>query len=215
MFDLTADPAGIAGALRSDVLLRPLVRAHPGLRLAGAWDVFECAAYILLEQHAGAVAARVLAQRLIERCGAPVASGADGLTHLFPSAATLASAPLEDIGLAVDGVDALRALAVAADAGTWRWDAGIDSTAPSLPGLSRSAAQCIALRALGDPDALPAADPVLQRMAAGGGAALTAPALTARAESWRPWRAYAATHLWQAWEDAECWNTDVMQARRA
>jgi AraC family transcriptional regulator of adaptative response / DNA-3-methyladenine glycosylase II len=58
--------------------------------------------------------------------------------------------------------------------------------------------QYVALRALGEPDAFPAADLVLRRAAAGDGPALTARALAARAEAWRPWRGYAVFHLWGA-----------------
>jgi len=58
--------------------------------------------------------------------------------------------------------------------------------------------QYVALRALGEPDAFPAADLVLRKAAAGDGPALTARALAARAEAWRPWRSYAVFHLWGA-----------------
>jgi AraC family transcriptional regulator of adaptative response / DNA-3-methyladenine glycosylase II len=47
----------------------------------------------------------------------------------------------------------------------------------------------------GDPDAFPAHDLVLRR--AIDGATMTARALEALAEPWRPWRAYAAMLLWQ------------------
>lgn len=67
-----------------------------------------------------------------------------------------------------------------------------------LPGFGAWTAQYVALRALAEPDAFPASDLVLRRMAAGGGAPLNANALEARAEAWRPWRGYAALHLWSA-----------------
>jgi AraC family transcriptional regulator of adaptative response / DNA-3-methyladenine glycosylase II len=57
-------------------------------------------------------------------------------------------------------------------------------------------ADYIALRALGDPDALPATDLVLRRTARRLGLGADAAALLAHAERWRPWRAYAAQHLW-------------------
>jgi AraC family transcriptional regulator of adaptative response / DNA-3-methyladenine glycosylase II len=50
----------------------------------------------------------------------------------------------------------------------------------------------IVMRALGWPDAFPDSDAVLQRAAN----VSSAQALGARAETWRPWRAYAAVHLW-------------------
>jgi AraC family transcriptional regulator of adaptative response / DNA-3-methyladenine glycosylase II len=60
----------------------------------------------------------------------------------------------------------------------------------------------MAMRALSHPDAFPAADLILRRAAAGGGDALGTKALTALAEAWRPWRAYAVIHLWRASADA-------------
>jgi AraC family transcriptional regulator of adaptative response / DNA-3-methyladenine glycosylase II len=53
------------------------------------------------------------------------------------------------------------------------------------------------MRALGEPDAFPAADVGLLRAAPRpDGTRATPAALLARAEAWRPWRAYAAQHLW-------------------
>ncbi len=52
-------------------------------------------------------------------------------------------------------------------------------------------ATTIVMRTLCWPDAFPATDPLLLRAAA----VRTPGALLARAETWRPWRAYAAMHL--------------------
>jgi AraC family transcriptional regulator of adaptative response / DNA-3-methyladenine glycosylase II len=55
------------------------------------------------------------------------------------------------------------------------------------------------LRALREMDAFPATDIGLLRGATViAGARSTSAALLDRAESWRPWRAYAAQHLWAA-----------------
>ena len=67
----------------------------------------------------------------------------------------------------------------------------------ALPGIGPWTAQYIALRAFGHPDAFPAEDLVLQRAAPNDGSRLSAKALTARAEAWRPWRGYAVIHLWR------------------
>jgi AraC family transcriptional regulator, regulatory protein of adaptative response / DNA-3-methyladenine glycosylase II len=48
------------------------------------------------------------------------------------------------------------------------------------------------MRALYWPDAFPTADPSLQRAAG----AANRGELREQAERWRPWRAYAAQHLW-------------------
>ena len=48
------------------------------------------------------------------------------------------------------------------------------------------------MHALSWPDAFPPTDRVLQRAVG----ALDARSLETQAEDWRPWRAYAALHLW-------------------
>jgi AraC family transcriptional regulator of adaptative response / DNA-3-methyladenine glycosylase II len=52
------------------------------------------------------------------------------------------------------------------------------------------------MRALGDPDAFPATDLGVRHAAERLGLGTQAGALQRRAESWRPWRAYATVHLW-------------------
>jgi AraC family transcriptional regulator of adaptative response / DNA-3-methyladenine glycosylase II len=62
----------------------------------------------------------------------------------------------------------------------------------AIDGISDRLATAIVTRALDWPDAFPASDAVLQRAAG----VSSARELAARAERWRPWRAYAALHLW-------------------
>jgi len=55
----------------------------------------------------------------------------------------------------------------------------------------------IALRQLREPDAFPAADVGLMRALADlEGRRRSSRELVGRADQWRPWRAYAAQHLW-------------------
>jgi AraC family transcriptional regulator of adaptative response / DNA-3-methyladenine glycosylase II len=69
----------------------------------------------------------------------------------------------------------------------------------SIPGVGEWTAQYIALRALREMDAFPAADIGLLRGAEIiDGNRSSSANLLARAEAWRPWRAYAAQHLWAA-----------------
>jgi AraC family transcriptional regulator of adaptative response / DNA-3-methyladenine glycosylase II len=203
-FDLGADPARIALALRGDPLLAPLVDRRPGLRIPGAWDPFECAVRAVLGQQVSVAAGRTLAARVVARAGRPIAGGADGLTHLFPSPAALAAANLDGLGLTGARARALRALARAVAEGALDLGAPVEDVTAglaALPGLGRWTAQYVALRALGEPDAFPAADLVLRRMAGTDGTPLSARALEARAEAWRPWRGYAVLHLWRAASD--------------
>jgi AraC family transcriptional regulator of adaptative response / DNA-3-methyladenine glycosylase II len=58
------------------------------------------------------------------------------------------------------------------------------------------------MRGLSDPDAFPAEDLVLRRMASPK-KPLTTAQLKQRAEDWRPWRAYAVLQLWRAASDED------------
>jgi AraC family transcriptional regulator of adaptative response / DNA-3-methyladenine glycosylase II len=69
----------------------------------------------------------------------------------------------------------------------------------ALDGVGEWTAQYIAMRELREPDAFPAADIGLMRaMVDANGRRQNPRELLARAERWRPWRAYAAQHLWAA-----------------
>jgi AraC family transcriptional regulator, regulatory protein of adaptative response / DNA-3-methyladenine glycosylase II len=205
MFDLAADPALATHVLASDPVLGELLHRRPGLRIPGVWDPFECAVRAVLGQQVSISAARTLAARLVARAGQPIesvaGSAARGLTHLFPSPAALARADLAGIGVTGARIAAIQRIARAVLEGTLDFRAPTEEVIvalEALPGIGAWTAQYIALRALGDPDALPAADIVLRRSAASGGHALTPNQLEERAEAWRPWRSYAVMHLWRA-----------------
>jgi AraC family transcriptional regulator of adaptative response / DNA-3-methyladenine glycosylase II len=177
------------------------VGARPGLRIPGVWDPFEAAVRAILGQQVSVAAGRTLVGRVVARAGAPIATGPTGLTHLFPSAAALASADLGGLGLTGGRVAALNALARAVVDRTVDFDrpvAEVVDAIASLPGCGPWTAQYVALRGLGDPDAFPASDLVLRRAAGADGPSWSASALAARADAWRPWRGYAALHLWRA-----------------
>ena len=203
-FDLASDPARIAPAFSSDTLLAPLVKRRPGLRSPGAWDPFECAVRAVVGQQVSVAAGRTLAARLVARAGRRLTAGEEGLTHLFPSPADLAYADLAGLGLTRTRIGALRALARAVAEGTLSFSAPVEeiiAALAELPGIGAWTAQYVALRALNEPDAFPAGDLVLRRMASTNGRPLTPRALATLAEAWRPWRGYAAIHLWRSATD--------------
>ncbi len=209
LFDLDAEPQAIRAALASDALLQPLVEARGGLRLPGAWDAFELGIRAILGQQVSVRGASTLAGRLVTKFGRPLATARNGVTHLFPRAQDLAEADVASIGLPAKRAATLRAFAAAAATGNLRLG---DAAAPEelrerlleIPGIGEWTAEYIALRALGDPDAFPAADLVLLRAAG----AKNARELERRAESWRPWRAYAAMHIWQGVRDGYLLSMD-------
>ncbi|HEX5340395.1 MAG TPA: AlkA N-terminal domain-containing protein [Gammaproteobacteria bacterium] len=201
MFDLSADPVEVRAVLRGDALLTALLRARPGLRLPGAWDPFEIAVRAVLGQQISVAAARTFAARLVAKHGSPI-SATEGLTQLFPEPAQLATADLTAIGLTRSRAATIRALAKAVRDGNICFDAGysadeLRTKLLKIDGIGSWTAEYIAMRGLGDPDAFPAEDLILRRMA-GNGKALMAGALRKRSEAWRPWRAYAVMHLWRA-----------------
>ncbi len=115
----------------------------------------------------------------------------------------MAASDLSGLGMPKARIASLAALAsaVAADpkliAPTGSFEDAL-ARLTALPGFGPWTAQYWALRALRDSDAFPAADVGLLRAVAEDGKRPTPKALLARAESWRPWRAYAAQHLWTA-----------------
>jgi AraC family transcriptional regulator of adaptative response / DNA-3-methyladenine glycosylase II len=180
VFDLRADPRPIVAHLSRDLTLKKVL--SPGVRIPGTWEPFEMAVRAILGQQISVGRARAMAIALIDRFGA------------FPSPAQLAKAELR--GMPAVRARAIAELARAVLAGTVRLDGSQDLDAAvaslcALPGIGDWTAQVIALRALGEPDAFPAADLGLCQALA-----LSPRALRERAEAWRPWRGYAAAAVW-------------------
>lgn len=207
LFDTGADIETIDAHLSSDPLLAQLIAQRPGLRAPGGWDGFELAVRAILGQQISVAAARRLAGQLVALHGKPVPAdylGHPDLSHVFPSAARVASAG--SLGLAMPGSRqaALKAFAeaVLSDPNLFRPFGTIEEAIARLRGIrgvGEWTAQYIALRAIRETDAFPSTDIGLLRGAARmDGARPTAAGLLDRAESWRPWRAYAAQHLWAA-----------------
>ncbi len=207
VFDLGADVATIGAHLAQDPLLAPLIAQRPGLRAPGGWDGFELAVRAVLGQQVSVEAARRLAGRLVQLCGVamPIELRSHAaLTRAFPGAAQVAAADLKPLGMPNARKLALAALAEAALADPLLFQplGTVEDTVArlrSIRGVGEWTAQYIALRAVREPDAFPASDIGLLRGAAGRGGLRPSPAeLNGRAEPWRPWRAYAAQHLWAA-----------------
>jgi AraC family transcriptional regulator of adaptative response / DNA-3-methyladenine glycosylase II len=208
VFDLSADPLAIGEDLSRDPILAPLIARRPGLRVPGAWDGFEVAVRAVLGQQITVTAALRLAAKLVAAYGDPLdASFGNGLTHTFPMPIRMAKADLQSLGMPSARAQALSSLAaaVAGKPGLFSPSQTLEQAIAelrSLRGIGEWTAQYIAMRALREPDAFPAADIGLMRaLTPAGGSRPSAIEILAKAEAWRPWRAYAAQHLWTA--DAE------------
>jgi AraC family transcriptional regulator of adaptative response / DNA-3-methyladenine glycosylase II len=213
VFDLGADVTRIGAHLAKDRLLAPLIAKRPGLRVPGGWDGFELAVRAVLGQQVTVEAGRRLASQLVQAAAQVLPPGRrrePGVTHVFPGAAQVAAAGRSDRAvLAVLGMPAARratlvAVAEAALAEPRLFEplATVEDTVARLcaiRGVGDWTAHYIALRAAREPDAFPASDVGLLRGAADRkGVRPSAAELAVRAERWRPWRAYAAQHLWVA-----------------
>lgn len=206
LFDLDADPTAIDASLGRDAALAPLVAARPGLRVPGGWSGFEIAVRAVLGQQVTVRGATTLCGRLVVAFGRPLGAVAGGgLRHLFPCPEDLASADLASIGIPRARAATLAALARGVAAGAVRLESlsGLDDAVArlsALPGIGPWTAHYVAMRALGESDAFPASDLGIRRALSSG--RLVSPAeVEERAEGWRPWRAYAAVHLWSAGAD--------------
>src|SRR5262245_11833766 len=203
VFDLGADVAAIAAHLARDRMLAPLVARRPGLRVPGGWDGFELAVRAVLGQQVTVEAGRRLAIQLVHACGGALPVRGPAVSRVFPSAAQVAAADLSVLGMPRSRRATLAALAEAALAEPRLFEplATIEDTVARLcaiRGVGEWTAHYIALRAAREPDAFPASDVGLLRGAARRNGRPSATELAARAERWRPWRAYAAQHLWAA-----------------
>jgi AraC family transcriptional regulator, regulatory protein of adaptative response / DNA-3-methyladenine glycosylase II len=191
---LDADQEAAATQLGADLVVGPLLRKRPGLRVPGTWDPYETGVRAILGQQVSVTGANTLAGRLVERLGLPVPFDRFGLSRLFPPPAALAEADLAELGLTTARAAAVRsfARAVAEDAIRLDRSVGLERLVESIQaidGLGPWTAHYIALR-LGERDAWPASDLGLRRALGQHPREV--------AERWRPWRALAATHLWLA-----------------
>lgn len=187
LFDLAADPVAVDAHLGADPWLAPMVAARPGIRVPGTWTGWEAAVRAVIGQQISVAAARTVLGRV-------VAAHGDGA---FPEPERVVDAPLESLGIIGARADTIRRVAdlLLAD------EVALDGSMPhdeliarlvSVRGIGPWTASYVALRS-GEPDAFPAGDLHLRRMLG----VATPRAAEDRSQSWRPWRAHAAMHLWQ------------------
>jgi AraC family transcriptional regulator of adaptative response / DNA-3-methyladenine glycosylase II len=205
LLDLDAEPAVVDAHLAQGGLEAQVARRH-GIRIPGAIDAFEVVLGALIRGPGpSGKSAREASRRVVRELGEPLDTGVSGLDRLAPTAARVAeagAARLQALGVAPRRAAALATAARAIADGRLALDPGTDSHEArrallAIDGISDRLATEIMIRTLYWPDAFPANDRALQRAAGVNGPG----ALRALAERWRPWRAYAALHLWL--QDAE------------
>ncbi|MCP2268729.1 DNA-3-methyladenine glycosylase II [Actinokineospora diospyrosa] len=201
LLDLDADPIAVDDLLAADPVLTPMVRRDPGRRVPRTVDGAELAVRAVLGQQVSMAAAKAHLARLVQDHGDPVHDPGGGLTHLFPTPATLAELDPERFALPRARRDTIVALVTALANGALDLGVGADrerarARLGTLPGFGPWTVETIAMRALGDPDAFLPGDLTVRAAARSLGLPHTPTALTAHASAWRPWRAYAVQYLW-------------------
>lgn len=209
LLDLDARPADVDARLGSDGLLAPLVAATPGLRVPGAAEPEEIVTRAVLGQQISVTGARTLAGRLAEAHGDELDLGPDaGVPDRVPRRLFPAPAVLAGIDPATLAMPAARARSlVAANAAladgsvALRQDAdpaAVREALEGLPGIGPWTAAYVAMRALGARDTFLPTDLAVRRGLRALGASDDPDTIVHHAEAWRPYRAYAVLHLWNA-----------------
>ena len=203
MFDLNARPEIISKHLARDRILRPWVRANPGLRVPGAFHGFEMGLRAILGQQVSVKSATTIACRVVASFGQPIVTPFPELSRLTPASARIARASVDSLakhGIVSARCRSMLALAQAQVSGRLSLDGG-DHHRPestierlaALPGIGQWTAHYIAMRALRWPDAFPKEDIAVRNNLGG----VTAKEAEEMSEGWRPWRSYAVLHIWK------------------
>jgi AraC family transcriptional regulator of adaptative response / DNA-3-methyladenine glycosylase II len=195
LLDLDADPSAVGTCFAGDPVVGPLVLSRPGLRLPGTVDAEELAVRAILGQQVAVAGARVLARRLVQAHGEPLAEPEGQLTTAFPSMAVLCHADPGSLPLPRRRAAALLRAATDVNEGRLTLDPGTDRDEAeakllATPGIGPWTASYIRMRALGDPDVFLASDLAITKA--------LGPDPVPNAEAWKPWRSYATVHLWSS-----------------
>jgi AraC family transcriptional regulator of adaptative response / DNA-3-methyladenine glycosylase II len=203
LFDLNARPEIISAHLAGDKILKPWVKANPGLRVPGAFNGFELGLRAILGQKVTVKSATTIAGRVVLSLGEPITTPFLELNRLTPTPGRAARASVEalaKLGIVRKRCQTMLALAKAQVSGKLSLDSGNHHSPETtierlakLPGIGPWTANYIAMRALRWPDAFPKEDIAVRNNLGG----VTAKQAEAMSQAWRPWRSYAVLHIWR------------------
>ncbi len=196
LFDLGSEPQRIAQRLGG------LAASCPGLRLPGAFDGYEVAIRAVLGQQISVAAATTIAGRFAQAFGTAIETPYGELALLMPTPERVARArpaTLMKIGVTSARARTLIGVSSAMARDPQLLDPGADVDAAiarlkELPGIGEWTAQYLAMRAFAWPDAFPATDLGIRKALGIDDES----SVIAHAQAWRPWRGYAAMHLWRS-----------------
>lgn len=184
LFDVDANVSAIARHFARDRMLAPLLARNRGIRVPGAWDPFETCVRAIVGQQVSVAGATTIMTRIVTRYGT--------------SAERIARARGTNIGMPAARWETIRSLARAVlecggPAAAFE-SAGMAGALQNIRGIGPWTANYIAMRVFRDADAFPHTDLGVRKVLG----MIPEREILARAEAWRPWRAYAAMLLWRS-----------------
>ena len=205
LFDLDADPATYDAVMAADSRLAGSIAAVPGIRIAGTLEPREMVVRAILGQQVSVAAGRTALRRLLAHVAEPLpaALGGPDVTHLFPTAESLAAAVRDLVAGPASRREALARACEAIAAGEIALDAGatrdeLTGALEAIPGIGPWTSNYVALRVLGSPDVLLTGDVAVRNGAAALGLPRDAKPLADAGVAFAPWRSYLMMHLWRA-----------------
>lgn len=207
MFDLDADMQLIHQHLKSHPKLAQVIENFPGLRLPGCWDIFEFSIRAILGQQISVKGATTLAQRIAEKYGENIDDielpAGINTTKYFPKISALKNVDYQEIGLTRSRITTLQTWVNFFQENKSIFSKGLtieelETALTKLKGIGPWTVNYIGMRGLSDPDAFPSADLGIIKALIIDEIKPKNKDILALAESWRPWRAYAAIYLWQS-----------------
>ncbi len=204
IFDLDAPVKVIDGHLKNDRFLGSLVAQNPGIRVPGSFNAFELCIRAIIGQQISVKGATTIIGRIADSYGKTLNTpNVLGLKYLFPEPGVLADADFKGIGLTKARIATIQSLSTAVLEGricfhTSIGPAELRKALLDIKGIGEWTAQYILMRTIKFPDAMPSSDLGLLKAISSDKRPVPENQLKEMSTPWKPWRAYAAMHLWSS-----------------
>ena len=151
-------------------------------------------------QQISVAGARTQLGAFVQWFGTPLDEPVGSITHAFPTPERVAEIAPEELGMPRRRADTIRRLGelVASDAVDLSDQETTLAAMADVPGIGPWTLDYVAMRGFHDPDAFLPTDLGVRRGFEALGLPSTTKDILERAERWRPFRAYAVMHLWNA-----------------
>ncbi|MBW1890686.1 MAG: DNA-3-methyladenine glycosylase 2 family protein [Deltaproteobacteria bacterium] len=204
IFDLDAPVKTIDGHLKKDRFMGSMVSQNPGIRVPGSFNGFELCIRAIIGQQISVKGATTIIGRIAANYGKKLNRPNDfSLKYLFPTPEKLAAADFESIGLTRVRIATIQLLSTAVLENRINFNPSSDpavlkNALVRIKGIGEWTAQYVLMRTVKYPDAFPCSDLGLLKAASPNETPIPEKRLKEMSIPWKPWRAYAAMHLWSS-----------------